>query len=477
MSTPIPSNSARFSLEEVLRATAGHLWVPEGVSKPSDVVGVTSDSRAVEPGMLFVALSGSRFDGHAFLSTAKARGAALALVAHPCPLPIAQVVVASPLMGLGELARVHRERWQAQAPVTSIAIVGSAGKTTTRAATGALLAETFGASRIHETPGNLNNRIGVPFVLLGLSSEHQYAVLELGTNRVGEVATLARLAKPDVAVLTLVELEHSEGLGGLDGIEHEEGSALLGATLAIGNGDDYRVRRQLDRARARLTYGFGEACSYRAHGLQVTADGRAAFEIARPTGAALRVVSPRPGKPGVYAALAALAVAEYCAGGAISAAQLEASLCAKSAQQAGRLRVLRLAGGVVVLDDSYNANPASMRAAIETARQLTSTRGGRLHLVLGEMRELGSFEAAAHLGLRSSIERASPHAVFAIGPAARAYLEPGAPGRNWISDPLDALEPLLRELEEGDVLLVKGSRGVHAERLVEELTRLKGFQD
>lgn len=476
MATPIPQNRARFALEAVLGVTAGRLWLPAGVAAPQAVVGVTSDSRAVEAGALFVALTGDRFDGHGFLSMAKSRGASLALVARPCPVAIPQVVVASPLIALGELARHHRQRWCKSGTRTSVAIVGSAGKTTTRAATSALLSERFGAGAVHATPGNLNNRIGVPYVLLGLSSEHRYAVLELGTNRVGEVALLRRLVAPDVAVLTLIELEHSEGLGGLDGIEREEGSALLDVKLAIGNGDDARVRRQLRRAGAHLSYGFGERCDYRARALTVNADGRTTFEVARPTGVALRVAAPRPGKPVVYAALAALAVAEYCSGSALSAAELEASLCAESAQQAGRLKLVRLAGGVLVLDDSYNANPASMRAAIETARELTLQRGGRLHLVLGEMRELGSFEAMAHASLRAQIEAALPHSVFAVGPAAVGYLQPHRSRRHWIAEPCDALEPLLGELAPGDVVLVKGSRGVQTERLVKELTRLKGIQ-
>ena len=460
MATPIPQNRARFALEAVLGVTAGRLWLPAGVAAPQAVVGVTSDSRAVEAGALFVALTGDRFDGHGFLSMAKSRGASLALVARPCPVAIPQVVVASPLIALGELARHHRQRWCKSGTRTSVAIVGSAGKTTTRAATSALLSERFGAGAVHATPGNLNNRIGVPYVLLGLSSEHRYAVLELGTNRVGEVALLRRLVAPDVAVLTLIELEHSEGLGGLDGIEREEGSALLDVKLAIGNGDDARVRRQLRRAGAHLSYGFGERCDYRARALTVSADGRTTFEVARPTGVALRVAAPRPGKPVVYAALAALAVAEYCSGSALSAAELEASLCAESAQQAGRLKLVRLAGGVLVLDDSYNANPISMTHGL---RILAQRQAARRVAILGSMVELGGQSALYHREI-GELARQCADLVIGVGEDARLY-----DGDHWFPTAEALIDNLDRHIGDGDAVLVKGSHSVGLHKIVSRL--------
>src|SRR5690606_5542807 len=202
MATGIPTNLAAFSLSEVARLTGG---VQLG-GAATRVVGVATDTRGDLRGKLFVALRGERFDGHQFIERAVRQGAA-AVLAEDVPTSVTGVKVASALDALGLLARAHRRRWAGRV----IAVAGSAGKTTTRSVSAALLGALLG-ERLHGSPGNLNNRIGLPMVLLGLEPTHQLALLEVGTNRSGEVAALTATCEPDVCVLTLIDLEHTEGL-------------------------------------------------------------------------------------------------------------------------------------------------------------------------------------------------------------------------------------------------------------------------
>jgi UDP-N-acetylmuramoyl-tripeptide--D-alanyl-D-alanine ligase len=215
MESALPENQARFTLGELARATGGTLAGPGGAER--EVVGVSTDSRASLGGKLFVALKGERFDGHSFAEGAAKAGAAAILVENDVgALPIPALRVPSTLGALGAIAGLHRSRF----PGRLIAVGGSAGKTTTRSAVGAVL-ELCAPGRVHQTSGNLNNLIGVPLVLLGLTPEQRYAVVELGTNAPGEVAALTAMAKPDAGLLTLIGLEHTEGLGDLDGVERE----------------------------------------------------------------------------------------------------------------------------------------------------------------------------------------------------------------------------------------------------------------
>lgn len=243
MATPIPENSAPFTLSDIVRATGARL-----IGNGDRVVrGITTDSRAHAAEKLFVALSGDRFDGHAFLREVVAGGARAVLIERdPVPeLPVPILRVDSTARALLDIAKFHRNRWRGRV----VAIAGSAGKTTTRAACQALL-EACHPGRVLATRGNLNNQVGVPMTLLGLTEENEYAVIEVGTNSPGEIRRLAEVCQPNVAVLTLVGLEHTEGLGDIDSIEQEEGSifaALSPNSVAIGNGDDQRVIRQILR--------------------------------------------------------------------------------------------------------------------------------------------------------------------------------------------------------------------------------------
>jgi UDP-N-acetylmuramoyl-tripeptide--D-alanyl-D-alanine ligase len=277
MSAPLPINRVEMSLADVARATGGEL-------RGADVAirGVLTDSRADLSGALFVALRGERFDGHEFADKAREQGARALLVERDVASSLPQVLVESSLSALGALGQLRRRSWGGKV----VAVAGSAGKTTTRAALSALL-EAAQPGAVHYARGNFNNLIGVPLVLLSLAEEARLAVVELGTHRPGEVEALTRMAEPDVGVLTLIGYEHTEGLGDLDGVEAEEGAmfAHLGpCSVAIGNVDDERVARQLAKAPGlQVSYAQHRAADYRFRVLSVSERG-SDVEVARRLG-------------------------------------------------------------------------------------------------------------------------------------------------------------------------------------------------
>lgn len=312
MATPIPANTATFSLRDLVRTTGSILRGGEDCV----IHGITTDSRADVAGKLFVALVGDQFDGHDYLNAVIERGARAVLVERePAQsLPVPAIVVRSSLRALGDISQMHRNQWQGKL----VAIAGSAGKTTTRVACQTLL-DTARPGRVLGTLGNLNNQIGVPMTLLGLTKAHDYAIVEVGTNSPGEVRRLAELCQPDIAVLTVIGLEHSQGLGDIDDIECEEGD-ILGSLrpggTAIGNGDDRRIARQMkQRASDERCLTFGcqrdvDYCTTRRLGPDL---GRSSIDIQRSAGVGggqLRFETTLLGLPGAMAVAAALAVVE-----------------------------------------------------------------------------------------------------------------------------------------------------------------------
>jgi UDP-N-acetylmuramoyl-tripeptide--D-alanyl-D-alanine ligase len=469
MATPIPDNAAAFTLAEIAAASGGQ--IRPGAS--SSVRGVTTDSRGAVAGKLFVALSGESFDGHAFARAAVERGAAAVVIERPVELPEHATVVRvdSTLSTLGALARLHRRRWGG--PV--VAIGGSAGKTTTKSATAAAL-EASCPGAVHVSAGNLNNLVGVPMVLLGLEATHQVAVVEVGTNQRGEVARLATVCEPDVAVLTLIAIEHAAGIGDLDAIEAEEGdlfAALGSAGTAIGNGNDERVVRRLraSSAATQLTYGTGDGADYRVVRREPMGLGASRIAIERPAGARLDLTVPLVGIPGALAAAAACAVADRIAGSPL-APELLARALAAIASEPGRLGPIELADGTVLIDDTYNANPASVIAAVEAAREIARSRGARLVLAIGEMRELGPLSASEHASLGARLAESGAAALVAIGGDAAHFLDSAGAGMDseFVPDALQAIPALRARIRPGDVVLVKASRGIRAERVVEALS-------
>jgi len=463
MAGTLPENRARFTLAEVAALTGGVLGPPAAAER--EVAGVQTDSRAALNGKLFVALSGERFDGHAFVSDAAKQGAAAVLVEREtADLGVPVVRVPSTLAALGALAAAHRRRFAGRL----VGIAGSAGKTTTRSAVGALL-ELVAPGAVHQTRGNLNNAIGVPLVLFGLEAEHRFAVVEIGTNAPGEVAFLTGMAAPDAGVLTLIGIEHSEGLGDEDGIEREEGAlfgGLAAGGVALGNADDPRVMRQLERATGhRVRYGFAENAGIRC--LARTADALHQRITVAAAGRRLELELSLLGDAGVYAALAAVAVTHALGLELPDAASI--SLALSRAGEPGRLEAHELADGTVVLDDAYNSNPASAMASLKTAVELARERRARLVLVFGEMRELGALSAREHARVGEAVGQSGAAELVAVSGDARLFLvaakNAGIHGE-FTADADAALVAVRGRLRPGDVVLVKASRGVRCERVV-----------
>jgi len=322
-------------------------------------------------------------------------------------------------------------------------------------------------------------------VLFGLTDAHDVAVVEIGTNTRGEVRTLTEMAQPNIGVLTLIDVEHAEGLGTIDDIEREEGDLLRGLTpsgSAIANADDSRAMRQLGACPVgdKTSYGTQEGADYRIVGRESPGLGVARLSLERPGLGHRETIAldvPLLGVPGALAIAAAVAVADRVQGAPVSPALLAEAFLVHRPGEPGRLRALALADGTVVLDDTYNANPASIRAAIAAAQEIAAQRDARLVLVLGEMRELGGESAAEHDGIGAAIAASGAGTLIAVSGEAARFVEPArAVGidAEFVPDS-DAAFLMVRErVRPGDVVLVKASRGVRAERVVDGLIAQKG---
>ncbi|MBK8693051.1 MAG: UDP-N-acetylmuramoyl-tripeptide--D-alanyl-D-alanine ligase [Deltaproteobacteria bacterium] len=476
MATVVPTNEAAFTLAEVAAATGGELRGDPAAR----VVGVGSDTRTLSPGTLFVALRGERFDGHAHLEAAKAKGAAAALVEAGAPAVEAfpTVVVADTVRALGALAAAHLARARDHRPLPVIAISGAVGKTTTKELTAAALRAAYGETLA--TVGNLNNLIGAPFTLLSLTDAHRAAVIECGSNAPGEIARIAALVRPDVALVTNADAAHTELLGSIDAVAREEGSLFAFARIAVvGNADEPRSASQMSRAladRARWLFGTSPEAHVALSSRALRPDGGASLTFTvspelSPVGE-LSVETPLVG-----ASAATNIAAALCAVAALGASpeQLVAAAKALGAVGAvpGRLQPLSLRGALV-LDDTYNASPRAVRAALAAARELAAARGARLLVALGDMLELGTLSREAHEEAAREVLDAGAEVFIAAGPetAAGAASLSDTPGMELVTveDSAAAGVALAARVREGDVVLVKGSRGMRMERCVAALS-------
>jgi len=418
--------------------------------------GVATDSRSLGKGDIFVALAGDRFDGHDFLATAVRQGAGAVIVSRPARtqgLGVPVFAVPDTLIALGALARYRRRAWGN--PV--IAIAGSNGKTTTkellRGALGAVL-------RVHATDGNYNNRVGVPLTLLALPDAADVAVVEIGTNMHGEVALLRDIVEPEVAVVTSIGEEHLQGFGDLAGVLAEESAIFAGAPLAVvpANAADL-VAAARSRATRVITAGLDEG-DLRASHWHVGADGQGEMVV---EDVVVRV--PLRGAHNLRNAMLALAVAKACGISLEHAAAGIGSVAIPPMRSAWAEL-----GRATLINDAYNSNPASARAALDL---LDAVGTGRQRVVvLGTMRELGPTGPALHADIaRRAL--ASPFDVIAgVGEFAEALERAGgADPRIITASDVDDLWPQLRtRLTPDAVILLKASRGVRLERLVPPLT-------
>ncbi len=453
-----------FTVQDIVRATQGAL-VAGDLAVP--VTGVAIDSRTLGVGEAFFAIRGYRLDGHAFLAEAASRGASC-LVVHSLrddvPANVPLVLVEDTTTSLGLLAAYHRARFS----IPVVAVTGSNGKTTTKE----LVAAVLGTRRqVLKPAGSFNNQWGLPLTLLRLAPEHEALVLELGSQHPGEIAALAGLAKPTIGIVTTVAHAHTEFLGSLDGVR-EEKAALVRAIPPEGwvalNADDPRVAGMAKDVRARVvTYGRAASAQVRAAGDVVEDDRGLAFTL-ETDGARQAVTLALAGRHNVTNALAAAAVGTVLG---FSAAEIARGLA--SAQPVAGRCVWREAGDVRILDDTYNANPVSLRAALETVAARRAAVGGRLVVVLGEMLELGTITDDAHCEAGRAVVAAGAselvgvgrHALLAVEAARAAGLEDAYHAMTFE----DTVARLLKRLVAGDTVLVKGSRGVRLERVVDAL--------
>ncbi|MFZ5613756.1 MAG: UDP-N-acetylmuramoyl-tripeptide--D-alanyl-D-alanine ligase [Pseudomonadota bacterium] len=441
-------------MAEVAQITGGKL-----LGADARVESVGTDSRNVELGMLFVALQGPRFDGHAYLADVAAGGGAGALVSRAqSEITLPQVVVPDTLTALQTLATAWRSRFA----IPVVAVTGSCGKTTVKEMATRILA---GVGPTLATRGNLNNHIGVPLTLLRLRPEHRFAVIEMGMNHAGELARLTRLARPDVAVINNARPAHLEGLGSVAAIAAAKGEILEGlseAGVAVLNGDDDYVEQWAAHSPGRVlrfgldaaqldVRGTWQARSAGGELLVEAAQGRFTLEI------------PLPGRHNGANALAAATVGLALG---LSSAQIAAGL-AQMPSLPGRLQWREGLGGSRVLDDTYNANPASLEAAM----QVLAGGDGFKVLVLGNMGELGPEAAALHAAAGQTARALGVDRLLALGDlaahAAHAFGEGGAAYPD-LEGLLAALRPLLNENAR---VLVKGSRSARMERVVQEITK------
>jgi UDP-N-acetylmuramoyl-tripeptide--D-alanyl-D-alanine ligase len=451
-----------LQIDEVLSATGGALERPAASGAP--LLGVSIDSRTIAAGELFVAIAGPRFDGHDFLADAAARGASAVVVQRPVVAPgsLAVIRVEDTTRALADLARHVR----LASPVAVVAVTGSAGKTTTKEMAARLLS---GRGPVLKTEGNLNNRFGLPLTLLRLEPEHRFAVLELGMSAAGELRDLTGIARPDVAVITNVAPVHLEFFASVDDIAAAKAEILEGLRpggAAVLNGDDERLRRVGESHRGDVVwFGRDRRFDVSAERWRGTVHGMR-FDL-RLGGRTVDVALPLAGPHFVSNFLAAAAAAHRLGVEPEEMAQAAAEM----RPAARRGQVLGLGGGVTLLDDSYNSNPVAVDAAV-TALSLAPP--GRRVAVLGDMLELGPRGPDLHRETGGRI--ASRLDVLAgVGPLARGFLE-GAIAAGMdpaavhaFSDAAAAAAAAPELVEPGDAVLVKGSRGVRLEIVVEAL--------
>ncbi len=422
--------------------------------------GVSTNSKTVEPGNLFVALRGERFDAHDFLADVAARGAAAVVVERvPDGLTVPAIVVGDTRHALGQVANLWRRRFD----IPVIGVTGSNGKTTVKEMIASILAAAFGADNYLSTRGNLNNEIGVPLTLFRLEARHRAAVIEMGMNHPGEIARLAEIAEPTVGLVNNAQREHQEFMASVAAVAEENGAvikALGPQAAAVYPADDDYASLWQGYADGRKTVTFGLAgapavtCDWQAQAfgsrLNVVAQGQSfAIELAA---------------AGVHNVRNALAA---CAAALAIGVDVQAIVrgLESFAPVAGRLQKKQASNGALVIDDTYNANPDSVRAAIDV---LASAPAPRM-LVLGDMGEVGSEGVAFHQEIGAYARHQHIDQLFTLGTLARHASQAfGSEGRHF--DDMDTLNAEVAQVPSGASVLVKGSRFMQMERVVQRLT-------
>ncbi|RFF28741.1 UDP-N-acetylmuramoyl-tripeptide--D-alanyl-D-alanine ligase [Wenzhouxiangella sp. 15181] len=421
----------------------------------AEIRGMSHDARCIETGNLFCALPGEHHDGHDFIGQARENGAAAALVARPVDDALPQLVVEDVRTAMGIVARAWRERLD----VTVIGITGSNGKTTVKEMVAAILAS---QGPTLATQGNYNNELGVPLTLARLDTSHRFAVIEMGANGPDDIGYLAGLAKPSIGVVTNAAAAHLEGFGSLEGVARAKGqmfSALPAEGAAVINADDEHAPLWRELAGDRRIISFGIDGAANVSGVLARGIGR----VHTPADD-FEFQPPLPGRHNFYNALTATAVATALD---VPVARIADAL-SNMESLPGRLQFRRHPDGWQLVDDTYNANPASLYAAL----QALSEMGGEEHwLVLGDMGELGPDSERLHAEMGQTARDLGVRRLFTVGKLARASSDAFGGDARHFDNKTSLVEALSSQLHAGVTCLVKGSRSMGMERVVEGLLR------
>lgn len=442
-----------FTLGELAQAVKGELRGGD-----ASVRGVTIDSRRVEPGDLFVALPGARVDGHDFLDAVAAAGAVAAVVSRDVETTLPIIRVGDTRQALADLAAHNRRVYSG----TLVGITGSSGKTTAKTLVAAVLSR---GGETLATEGNLNNEIGVPLTLLRLKPSHRFAVVEMGAGRRGDIGWLCDFARPDVALLLNAMPAHLEGFGTLEDVVEAKGEiyqGLRGQGTAIINADQPWAARWRARAQGAriLDYALEGTAAIRARDIRSRGMAGSSFIASTPEGDT-PVRLALPGRHNVSNALAAMAIGLACG---LGLAEITAGL-AEVRPVTGRGALSRGPRGCTLVDDTYNANPGSVRAAID----LLTDCAPRRWLALGAMLELGSESERMHREIGEYAREQGLEAFVGVGEALRGAVDVFGDGGQWFADCGSAVVALRDQLQAGDTLVIKGSRGSAMERLLTAL--------
>lgn len=455
MSEPIAAMQSPQGIRTRLSQAAAWL-AAERTGADVEFLGVSTDTRSLPAGALFIALRGPRFDAHDYVAEAAARGAVALLVEHAVDSPLPQLIVRDTRLALGRLAAA----WRLHCNTPLVAITGSNGKTTVKEMSRAIFAQ---SGAVLATEGNLNNDIGVPLTLLRLTPQHRHAVIEMGANHAGEIAYLSDLAQPDAAVITNAGPAHLEGFGSVEGVARAKGEIYRGLRengVAVINADDAYADlwRGMAGTQRQLCFGMAPESIVTARWQPEGCGSR--LWLQTPVGEA-ELLLPVPGRHNVMNALAAAALALALD------LSLDAIRRGLEGMQgvAGRLARRAAFNGAQLIDDSYNANPASMRAAIDVLAACPAPR----ILVVGDMGELGSDATQLHREIGAYARAAGIDALYASGPLSLATAEGFGAGAQHFTDCAALAAALRQVLTVESTVLVKGSRSARMERVVEAL--------
>lgn len=450
----------QWRLQDLAVATSGRLLSPMKEAEQIIFDSVSTDSRTIKPGALYIAINGERFNGHQFIQQAVQKGAVALLVSEPVNTDMPTVQVNDTRLALGQFSAWHRQ----QMPLKKlIAVTGSNGKTTTKNLIAHILGKCIGSDKVLFTQGNLNNDFGVPRTLLDITPMHEYAIIEMGANHRGEIRYLTHLAKPDIVLITLAAGAHLEGFGSLQGVIETKSEIIEGLVeegVAILNidspGYDYWYNKIATEGNHIQTFGTAKVADYRIEDFHQT-ENSIKFNC-RCNGLSYTAELPLLGEHNAMNATAAIAVA-MTAG--FQWDQIRPALLSFEGVK-GRLQVLQLPYGKLI-DDSYNANPNSVKAAIKTISLLP----GRAVACLGAMAELGETTEKAHLEVAEEAKANGILFLFVYGEAAKPMMKAFGEGAEWFTSHEVMAKKVLVLLRERQVenCLIKGSRSAEMEKV------------